>query len=148
MKIMAKKNNIHTTFKTYPFKNIKLINNQGRFLDVSCDKIKLEGKVVGFKENRVIRLEISDPNSIKLINKISFCIDSDLWTETNKSLDSNNVFDGNVIRFRIRTDYGMIHEFIKNKNISVVVRPENIYSGNKNSLNWVCEKIDILKNSL
>ena len=133
--------NVCDKWQTYPENEISLFNSneKPKLIPVQAPKIEIRGRILSIK-NKIFRIEL-DSRSLQLALKVAKGVNDEFYKECGSRLDSINIFDAGTLRFR-RREYGSVFKSFYSligTNVTINIRPEAIYQGRGNSLNWVCE---------
>lgn len=128
---------VYSKWQTYPYEMVYVRENKPDLLSVYAQNLSVSGKILSIK-GKIFRMEL-DTKSLYLVLRVAKAVNYSFKGETGKTLQSINVFDAGILRFRRREGASQYANFNKliGQTITIVIRPENVYQGKHYSLNWI-----------
>ncbi len=132
----------HDKWQTYPYHSVALGNyklSRPGLIPIEAESLEITGVILSIKD-RVFRMEL-DTKSLQLVLKVAKTVNQRFSRSTGNKLESINVFDAGILRFRRREGNSVFNRFnsLIGSNVKIVIKPESVYQGKHFSLNWVCE---------
>lgn len=98
---------------------------------IKSENIEVCGTIVSIKD-KLVRIELDTQSLIRVLD-LSTNVNKTFFKETGNNLESINIFNAGILRFRTKNK----PVFELGSNTSIAIRPESVYKGTKFSLNWV-----------